>query len=540
MKKKIVFLFIALVLFLWGCESTVKYSDINTSRTVLIYMNGSDLESENKLASRDLSEIIKVNNDENLNIIIETGGSKQWHTKGISSQNNQRFSIEDNKLNLIETIGSKNMGSSDTLKDFIVFSMERYMADEYILILWNHGGGAISGFAKDENFNNDTLMLNELEKSFKESFEITNEKIDLVAFDACLMSSIETANIIKDYASYMVSSEELVLGYGFNYLNILSKMTQENLDIVQVGEYFVDSYYNESVFRNKDDFVTMSLLDLSKVSSLYESFFAEISILSKNKDEFLDIDFRNSRLISFGGKSEEEGFSNMIDIKSFVTILSENGVISKDFLTSFLDILNECVIYVKNGGNIIEAGGLSVYFPLYDSGYINEELFYYSDISESESESYLSLISSYGLEVTANMDNFVNFDLSPYLGGEEIVTSFYNNKEEESIKIAFEGDFITNFLIESEKDKFYLIIPVKYKNNYGAIRLIYDKIKGELGESYLIIKKEEGALSFDKKVFPFEENEAFQPIIYLKSHNNEFTTLLLDKEYKLEDIMVIE
>ena len=50
-----------------------------------------------------------------------------------------------------------------------------------------------------------------------------NTKLDFIVFDACLMGSIETAYVLKEYAKYMVASEELMLGYGFNYKEILDK-----------------------------------------------------------------------------------------------------------------------------------------------------------------------------------------------------------------------------------------------------------------------------------------------------------------------------
>ena len=47
--------------------------------TILIYMCGADLESGSGLASMDLDEILSVDNQpDDMNIVIETGGSKKW------------------------------------------------------------------------------------------------------------------------------------------------------------------------------------------------------------------------------------------------------------------------------------------------------------------------------------------------------------------------------------------------------------------------------------------------------------------------------
>ena len=50
-------------------------------------------------------------------------------------------------------------------------------------------------------------------------------KLDIVGFDACLMSMIETAYGFRDTASFMVSSEELEPGPGWDYSAIVKPLT---------------------------------------------------------------------------------------------------------------------------------------------------------------------------------------------------------------------------------------------------------------------------------------------------------------------------
>ena len=46
--------------------------------TVLIYMCGSDLESQNYLATANIQELVSSNISDELNVVIETGGAKKW------------------------------------------------------------------------------------------------------------------------------------------------------------------------------------------------------------------------------------------------------------------------------------------------------------------------------------------------------------------------------------------------------------------------------------------------------------------------------
>ena len=83
------------------------------------------------------------------------------------------------------------------------------------MIFWNHGAGSILGFGADENFNYDGLYLYEMADAFLNSYD--GQKFDIVGFDACLMASIEMASVLEPYSKYMVASEEVEPGGGWNY-----------------------------------------------------------------------------------------------------------------------------------------------------------------------------------------------------------------------------------------------------------------------------------------------------------------------------------
>ena len=50
---------------------------------VLIYMCGTDLESQYSAASRNLAEIATTTSNDNVNKLIETGGAKEWHSQDL-------------------------------------------------------------------------------------------------------------------------------------------------------------------------------------------------------------------------------------------------------------------------------------------------------------------------------------------------------------------------------------------------------------------------------------------------------------------------
>ena len=129
--------------------------------TIMIYMCGSDLESQYGFASEDIKEILSVENQpDDVNIIIETGGCKRWKSYNISNRKLSRYHIENNKLVLDTTLKNASMGEKSTFESFLTWGLESYPAEKTGLIIWNHGG-ALSGACYDDNYNGDTLLNSE-------------------------------------------------------------------------------------------------------------------------------------------------------------------------------------------------------------------------------------------------------------------------------------------------------------------------------------------------------------------------------------------
>ena len=125
-------------------------------RTLFIYMCGSNLETKQGLAGKNIDEILAADAG-NLNIVIQTGGAKTWRSHGISASAAQRYEIKNGELVLLDTLPQLNMGQSETLSDFLKWGQEKYRTKNNTLILWDHGGGSAKGICFDENYSFDSL-----------------------------------------------------------------------------------------------------------------------------------------------------------------------------------------------------------------------------------------------------------------------------------------------------------------------------------------------------------------------------------------------
>ena len=76
-----------------------KGNDVgDKTRTIMIYMSGSDLESKAGAATSDINAIIPNEVDlSSLNIILYTGGSTTWHNDLIENNENAIYELNNAK-----------------------------------------------------------------------------------------------------------------------------------------------------------------------------------------------------------------------------------------------------------------------------------------------------------------------------------------------------------------------------------------------------------------------------------------------------------
>ncbi|MCK4777263.1 MAG: hypothetical protein KAS39_02725, partial [Actinomycetia bacterium] len=165
-----------------------------------------------------------------------------------------------------------NMGDSDTLAGFISFCRDNYTATNYLLVLWNHGDGyrgsaAIDTLSRaicwdDEESSSDPLYTAEFVSA------LSNNPVDVIYMDACLMSMVEVAYGLRNSADFLVSSEFEIPAYGGNYQKIFNKFNAEtNRTGEKIAKILIDSFYEE--FAGKE--LVTTAIDLSKMDILKNS-----------------------------------------------------------------------------------------------------------------------------------------------------------------------------------------------------------------------------------------------------------------------------
>lgn len=345
--------------------------------TILVYLCGSDLESGYSAATLDIIEAISAEYNEDVRIVYQTGGSSEWYDGMISNTSIQRYVTIDEDIELVDEQYDASMGDPATLQDFVSWGIENYPAQHMGLVFWNHGGGSISGVCFDENHDSDSLSLREIDSALNSVYDKMTDKFEFIGFDACLMSTLETANILVPYARYMFASEEVEPGGGWNYTDIMNFLSQNpDADANALGEMQCESYYQHCIDAGDWESSTFSIIDLSKLDALLTSFDKTAKEMYESGD-MAGIARAIYNADNFGGNNRSEGYTNMVDMLGLLKAVEPYASNASDTIQK----LNAAVIHNINGPQHEGAGGISMYYPLSVEG--SQELSIFSDICTS-------------------------------------------------------------------------------------------------------------------------------------------------------------
>ena len=380
--------------------------------TICVYICGADLESRSYAATTDIIEMMDSMNGQNMNFVIETGGARSWYDDYISADVLSRYIVKDGDLELVDTQPKASMGESSTLASFLEWGVKNYPAGNMGLILWDHGSGSINGVCFDENADSDSLLLSELDAALYTVYEKMTDKFEFIGFDACLMSSVETAAKLATHANYMIASEETEPGSGWDYTAIGKYLEKNpNANGADLGKQICESFFAACEDDGGSQSCTLSVTDLSKIDNVILTFrdYAEDVYNAVSDSGTLNTFVRKVYEVdNYGGNNHSEGYSNMIDLCGLINAGSDLSSNAK----AALDAVNNAVVYKKNGSYNPEAGGLSTYYPLEIQG--SSELTIFRDICISSY--YLGLVDmlAYGFANDGNIDDYSNDDVIDY------------------------------------------------------------------------------------------------------------------------------
>lgn len=357
--------FIGYKLFFSGTDKTQEKKDVESkeekTRTIMIYMAPSDLESVNYHGTKDLNSINSSFDSEHNKLVVMAGGTKEWHNN--FTRETTIYDYSDGQFNRKDNcIGHQNMGDVNTLNYFLDYVYDSYKSDEYILMFYGHGYG-VDGVLPDEVYD-DNLSLTELtfgifnSKFNKEAPSYSDYALDLVIFSSCLMGTYETYESLNVLADYVIASEEVTWFVGNKSLLSYFNNIKSTDDIETIGKNYIDYYKDYISGSGLDNYYhNLSLVNMHEllISPYIEDLFGSIDV-DINYSDILSI---RSNMHQFGNES----YLDEVDLYDLMTRFSKYD--KGNNYKKFTDYFNKAVVY--NYTNHSEAmHGMSIYFPYYN------------------------------------------------------------------------------------------------------------------------------------------------------------------------------
>jgi hypothetical protein len=493
MKKYLLFVFAILLLTAGGLPKT--QNAVTKPYTILIYMNGSDLESDFGAATDDLIEIIDSGLDSrNAHLVILTGGTKRWMNDAIPAGECVIWEFIDGHLYEVGSLGKVNMGKPETLRDFIRFGLANFPAEKTGLIMWDHGGGSIAGFGHDERFLEGTLTLLDMDQAFFEA-GLHEKKLEFLGFDACLMATVEMAVVASKYARVMIASEDLEPGDGWDYgfLGVLNH--HPRMDGFGLGKVIVDSFM-DFFGEDSDEILTLSVVDLSKARKVMDAMGKLMDAASGKINKrlgFHNLAVRRANTKTFGEGSPRDNESDMVDIGDMAKQLAD---LFPREASAVKRALADCVVYNRHNADV-ELYGLSTYYIYGGKSVGKESLRTYAALGmDADFTLYLHDFFDGLLHRLHSADNTilrrewvlwepVTEDICRMAG---LLEAGYGNPEE-GLWPHIYGQSVNLFYINSNARGRYYAIPARVNGRDADIIVFNDNIKGVRHRDANVIQK---------------------------------------------------
>ncbi|MFQ6016389.1 MAG: clostripain-related cysteine peptidase [Anaerolineae bacterium] len=383
--------------------------------TVAVYMAGDDIpdflgRTIDSNVVLDLREMKRVGSTSEVNIVVQTDEARE--------QNCYRYFIskgEDLAADRIEMWrGDIDSGSPDTINHFIYWVARFFPAEHYFLVLWGHGRGhndedvyratrsvglttstrAARSIAREIKPNSgffsttrQKLLTNKAQvrgfgyddtsRQFLDNVEMQGvidyarqaleQKVDLLGFDACLMSGIEVCYQLRDSAQILIGSQMEEPGDGWPYDAVLKHLLNEpDISPTDLAQAVVAEYADHYA----DEVVTQSAVNLEAAQSTAMSVSALAEALLTTLSN--DTNYRLFRQHMWGNVLTLDRFPRdgcYADLQHFARLLLEifpNEVALQQAAQEVIKALDAFVVAERHNGpgweeELSEASGATIY-----------------------------------------------------------------------------------------------------------------------------------------------------------------------------------
>lgn len=253
-----------------------EVSEIKSKYTIMLYgAGGGDL--DNNFELNIMQSFMAVNSDVNMTAQVKWSSTFESELTEVEKGCVYRFSLDSEKD--ITSISDKKIAGKDfqmydpkNLADFINYSKETYPAENYILILWNHGRGYLPmddapksrGVIYDDNLEGKCMSINEVVEGIK----LSDTHFKAIYYDACLMAMMENWSELTECAEYAIGSAHSVPGVGGLYTSLIDNLTTESDFETAIGNFCEETMMFWEKIESDEAKLDISMTKLSEMANV--------------------------------------------------------------------------------------------------------------------------------------------------------------------------------------------------------------------------------------------------------------------------------
>jgi hypothetical protein len=419
--------------------------------TVLVYLAGdNDLDSAGAI---DLDEMKRVGSTDDVNVVaqFDRSGRKARTIRYYLRKGTTRAQ------DVVQSLGETNTGDPAVLANFLNWGMRAYPAEHYLVALWNHGSGwddsnifagdyfsgaappvvhkgvivagrrakhravrlsvaraavrrsrralfrttleratTTRGIAFDDEAQ-DFLDNGEVKRVLASVAKRTGRRIDIVGFDACLMSMAEVMYQMRQCADYSVASQQTEPADGWPYHTVLRALAaRPTMTPAELAGTIVDKYL--ASYRSNDN-VTLSACDLSKLPALSRA----VGRLGGALRRSLASNAGMAAILAARQKVREyespyDEYVDLVDLAGLLEAHGAPGAVKSACVAVRRAVDASVVANGSKGPEVTHSHGLSIYFPK------RRYCRLYSGLDFAKANAWRAFIEAYLLAVNARPD----------------------------------------------------------------------------------------------------------------------------------------
>lgn len=382
-------LLIILMLFLTLVFTSFCLAEEQKQYTVMYYICGADLERDGGQFTASMGSILATHyNRDEVNAVGLLGGTPRWSGNTFDPQVLSIVEIAGRRPHMVDNFPLASMSDSATLSSFLTYCQEHYPAEHYILVICDHGGGPLLGCCSDFLFNHNTMSLNSLKDALENS-PFADRGLDIIAFNCCLMGSVEIANSISPYAQYMVATEDAMYGIGHSWL----KDVEKDETVAETARRIAESTYqnNKEIIERQhaSELNSVSVIDLQALPDLVSvitDYFADLPQLDESM--FVSVSDSRKKAVDFGVL--ESGGNSQYDLVDIGSLVSSMKIESDD-TNRLMEAVIRAVPY--HYADVNNCAGMTIYHPYLNKDAAKQYMKVYADLGFSPS--YVNYVIKY-------------------------------------------------------------------------------------------------------------------------------------------------